>query len=115
MSAKEQYRRDDQFEIVSSLRPVYVKTPHSWRIVYLEAELRVRSEKTGNAGGKSMTAATYGTLTASEHESQLRKAIVASTIGTAIEWYDFFFLYGARCDPRSDQKLRHRSVVRRNR
>jgi metabolite-proton symporter len=40
-----------------------------------------------------MTTATYGTLSASEHDAQLRKAIVASTIGTAIEWYDFF-LYG---------------------
>jgi MFS family permease len=37
--------------------------------------------------------ATYGTLTASEHSTQLRNAVVASTIGTAIEWYDFF-LYG---------------------
>jgi len=37
--------------------------------------------------------ATYGTLTASERSRQLRKAVVASTIGTAIEWYDFF-LYG---------------------
>ena len=33
------------------------------------------------------------TLSASEHSAQLRKAIIASTIGTAIEWYDFF-LYG---------------------
>jgi hypothetical protein len=40
-----------------------------------------------------MTTATYGSLSASEHDAQLRKAIVASTIGTAIEWYDFF-LYG---------------------
>src|SRR3974390_2577363 len=32
-------------------------------------------------------------LSASEHNTQLRKAVVASTIGTAIEWYDFF-LYG---------------------
>src|SRR3974390_3370447 len=32
-------------------------------------------------------------LSASEHNAQLRKAIIASTIGTAIEWYDFF-LYG---------------------
>src|SRR5262245_40965099 len=40
-----------------------------------------------------MTAATYETLSPSEHDAQLRKAIVASTIGTAIEWYDFF-LYG---------------------
>src|SRR5258708_37499430 len=25
-----------------------------------------------------------------EHRRQLRRAIVASTVGTAIEWYDFF-------------------------
>jgi metabolite-proton symporter len=29
-------------------------------------------------------------LSASEHQLQLRRAVVASTIGTAIEWYDFF-------------------------
>jgi metabolite-proton symporter len=29
-------------------------------------------------------------LTASEHQIQLRRAVIASTIGTAIEWYDFF-------------------------
>jgi metabolite-proton symporter len=39
------------------------------------------------------TTATYGTLSESEHSTQLRKAVIASTIGTAIEWYDFF-LYG---------------------
>ena len=39
------------------------------------------------------TAVINGTLSASEHSAQLRKAIIASTIGTAIEWYDFF-LYG---------------------
>jgi metabolite-proton symporter len=39
------------------------------------------------------TAATYGTLSASDHSAQLRKAVIASTIGTAIEWYDFF-IYG---------------------
>lgn len=38
-------------------------------------------------------AATHGTLSAADHNAQLRKAIIASTIGTAIEWYDFF-LYG---------------------
>jgi metabolite-proton symporter len=32
-------------------------------------------------------------LSAAEHNKQLRKAVIASTIGTAIEWYDFF-LYG---------------------
>jgi metabolite-proton symporter len=29
-------------------------------------------------------------LTAAEHQIQLRRAVVASTIGTSIEWYDFF-------------------------
>jgi MFS family permease len=29
-------------------------------------------------------------LSASEHQVQLRRAVIASTIGTAIEWYDFF-------------------------
>jgi metabolite-proton symporter len=29
-------------------------------------------------------------LPESEHRAQLRRAVVASTIGTAIEWYDFF-------------------------
>jgi len=40
-----------------------------------------------------MTSAAYGTLSASEHSAQLRKAVIASTIGTTIEWYDFF-IYG---------------------
>src|ERR1700732_1434093 len=39
------------------------------------------------------TIASYGALSESEHSAQLRKAVIASTIGTAIEWYDFF-LYG---------------------
>ena len=30
-----------------------------------------------------------GTLSESEHRSQLRRAVIASTIGTTIEWYDF--------------------------
>jgi metabolite-proton symporter len=38
-------------------------------------------------------ATTAGMLPEAEHSAQLRKAVVASTIGTAIEWYDFF-LYG---------------------
>jgi metabolite-proton symporter len=40
-----------------------------------------------------MTTTTYTPLTESDHSAQLRKAVIASTIGTAIEWYDFF-LYG---------------------
>jgi len=38
-------------------------------------------------------ATTVGALPEAEHNAQLRKAVVASTVGTAIEWYDFF-LYG---------------------
>jgi metabolite-proton symporter len=40
-----------------------------------------------------MVAATSETLSASDHSAQLRKAVIASTIGTTIEWYDFF-IYG---------------------
>ena len=32
-------------------------------------------------------------LSAAEHRTQLRRALVASTVGTTIEWYDFL-LYG---------------------
>src|SRR5437016_817137 len=42
----------------------------------------------------AMTEMVAGILSDSEHTKQLRRAIVASTVGTAIEWYDFF-LYGA--------------------
>ena len=38
-------------------------------------------------------ATTIGELPEAEHSAQLRKAVIASTVGTAIEWYDFF-LYG---------------------
>src|SRR5713101_8366220 len=37
--------------------------------------------------------ATTGALSEAEHRAQLRRAVVASTIGTTIEWYDFL-LYG---------------------
>src|SRR3981081_1641639 len=32
-------------------------------------------------------------LSTHEHRAQLRRAVIASTIGTTIEWYDFF-IYG---------------------
>jgi metabolite-proton symporter len=38
-------------------------------------------------------AAAYGGLSSSDHSAHLRKAVIASTIGTTIEWYDFF-IYG---------------------
>jgi metabolite-proton symporter len=37
-----------------------------------------------------MSASTEDRLTPAEHLAQLRRAVLASTIGTAIEWYDFF-------------------------
>ena len=36
---------------------------------------------------------TYDEASRVDHGAQLRKAVVAATIGTTIEWYDFF-LYG---------------------
>src|SRR5438477_12200954 len=36
---------------------------------------------------------TAGPLPEAEHRAQLRRAMIASTVGTTIEWYDFL-LYG---------------------
>ena len=41
-----------------------------------------------------MAATDIGALPVLEHRRQLRRAVIASTIGTTIEWYDFF-IYGA--------------------
>jgi hypothetical protein len=41
--------------------------------------------------------ATQPTLSRSNHSTELRKAVIASTIGTTIETYDFF-LYGIAAD-----------------
>ena len=40
----------------------------------------------------SSTTASSG-MTDTEHSAQLRKAVIAATVGTTIEWYDFF-IYG---------------------
>jgi MFS family permease len=37
--------------------------------------------------------ADYSSLSDADHSRELRKAVIASTVGTTIEWYDFF-LYG---------------------
>jgi hypothetical protein len=54
-------------------------------------------------------AAAYETLSASNHSAQLRKAVFTSTIGTTIEWYDFFvygtaagLIFGKLCFPSED-------------
>jgi MFS family permease len=36
---------------------------------------------------------TAGPMSDAEHSAQLRKAVIAATVGTTIEWYDFF-IYG---------------------
>src|SRR5262249_1412426 len=46
------------------------------------------------AGGRNAMATTdvtaFQQLSTVEHQRQLRRAVIASTVGTAIEWYDFF-------------------------
>jgi len=37
--------------------------------------------------------ATQGALSDAQHSKELRKAVIAATVGTTIEWYDFF-IYG---------------------
>src|SRR6516225_10103184 len=45
-------------------------------------------------GGTLMTSTTaHDSLSAADHSRELRKAVIAATVGTTIEWYDFF-LYG---------------------
>ena len=41
----------------------------------------------------AVAASTVATLSDAEHRRQLRRALIASTVGTTIEWYDFL-LYG---------------------
>jgi MFS family permease len=46
--------------------------------------------------GKGTTmavSATHGVLSEAQHSAELRKAVIAATVGTTIEWYDFF-IYG---------------------
>ncbi|HTB45453.1 MAG TPA: MFS transporter [Acetobacteraceae bacterium] len=45
------------------------------------------------SGATATPAWQASTLTDAEHGKQLRRAVIASTIGTTIEWYDFF-VYG---------------------
>jgi MFS family permease len=39
------------------------------------------------------TTAAYGNLSEAQQSTELRKAVIAATVGTTIEWYDFF-IYG---------------------
>jgi hypothetical protein len=48
-----------------------------------------RSKRLGEDRNVAMDRTTRPSLSASEHRGQLRRALIASTIGTTIEWYDF--------------------------
>src|SRR5690349_23147444 len=57
----------------------------------------------------SVTSVLHGELPEAEHRTQLRKAVIASTIGTTIEWYDFLLysvvtglVFGKLFFPKSD-------------
>src|SRR3977135_1605423 len=69
--------------------------PRVFSILPMKTDRSRPRRKRGNnlEGGAMTTAAAYGTLSPDDHSAQLRKAVIASTIGTTIEWYDFF-LYG---------------------
>src|SRR6266480_5774667 len=41
-------------------------------------------------GATNMVASNVAGLSELEHVIQLRRAVIAATVGTAIEWYDFF-------------------------
>src|SRR6516164_317838 len=52
---------------------------------------------------------TVGPLPEAEHRAQLRRALIASTVGTTIEWYDFLLystvtglVFGKLFFPKSD-------------
>ena len=60
------------------------------------------------------------TLTEAEHRAQLRRALIASTVGTTIEWYDFLLygtvsalIFGPIFFPKSDPLDGGSSIVRR--
>src|SRR6202030_1342711 len=55
---------------------------------------RQNGARTSSRGGHDMASiADYASLSDTDHSRELRKAVIAATVGTTIEWYDFF-LYG---------------------
>src|ERR1700756_3343005 len=48
------------------------------------------TQTTAAQGEPKMVATDVGALSSREHGIQLRRAVIAATVGTAIEWYDFF-------------------------
>ena len=55
-----------------------------------------------------------GPLAEADHRSQLRRAVIASTVGTTIEWYDFL-LYSVVTDFKLSSSLHSHSQRERRR
>ena len=70
--------------VVLNLTGVYRRTV-SFGKKLLWSRLVIKSD-----GRYVMASVDITSLNESEHRVQLRRAVIASTIGTAIEWYDFF-------------------------
>src|SRR5437016_1399236 len=60
------------------------------RAVGAEFAGRTARRPPDSQGETKMVATDVDTLSAQEHGIQLRRAVIAATVGTAIEWYDFF-------------------------
>src|ERR1700722_6685305 len=54
---------------------------------------RPQGNEDGSRGETTMAVTEMYNLTEAQHSAELRKAVIAATIGTTIEWYDFF-IYG---------------------
>src|ERR1700759_4783709 len=50
-----------------------------------------KCHRTIDEGGNAMTATAIvnGPMSEADHQAALRRAVIASTVGTTIEWYDF--------------------------
>jgi hypothetical protein len=73
----------------TNARNSWTKLGVSSQINFSTALLRSAQRRPGETAMVS-TDVTAFQLSPAEHQVQLRRAVIASTIGTAIEWYDFF-------------------------
>jgi hypothetical protein len=81
---------DDKEQVVAT----FVTPPPMLWSAHKKIRSRPRPVDAG-PGGLPMTTADVaaGPLSDLDHRAQLRRAVIASTVGTTIEWYDFL-LYG---------------------
>jgi metabolite-proton symporter len=60
------------------------------RKFFIQLRFAVGAPPQGKAPVMTLSHVDPVSLSSGEHQIQLRRAVIASTIGTAIEWYDFF-------------------------